>query len=588
MKKQIFSKMALMVALVAGLTACSNEDNIENTLSKQKVLINVTESQSFLATDGIPQASGMTRALPAESNDDSNDGVKRGTIFEMNDAIGIFEVSGGQVTKANVPYYFNGEIWESSSSIDFNPSKTYYAYFPYKADLDYSSVVASAETAEAFFAGVISAWPVATNQSSYDDYKASDLMVGAGTVTVNNGIRMVNFQLAHQMGLVVLNLGRVKHMLRSGTYYWFDEVSKKYKSGRVGNVTYYEPTNINDEWRAIVPVNTSATFCATNDEWTFNAYVTQKGHYQLYKIGCTENNPNAGVQYFDLRVGDIYYNDGSLMHVIPGDTDNAAERMRRQGAAVGFVVFVSDGSGEDQKVIDPSLDENGMLAYKYSHGLVMSIKAYDTHSSSADQYLNKECIGTVTKAYRDAGHSVKPFYSIGAAVNDYDGIKSTTQVIGTDDYIDYDKWYAAASVGPQGDNVPNSGWFIPGLGQLVQSLLCTGAITEITYQDMLETKTSDASGNSILDKSFPVNVNIWHTYMENAIGTYNVTDDVTFTSSNNVNGLVTSTYYPNAYNRWNWTFALNSETASIYVDWYDSGNSSAHRKPGYTPMMLAF
>ena len=586
MKKQIFSKMALMVALVAGLTACSNEDNIENTLSKQKVLINVTESQSFLATDGIPQASGMTRALPAESNEDSDDGVKRGTIFEMNDAIGIFEVSGGQVTKANVPYYFHGEIWESSSSIDFNPSKTYYAYFPYKADLDYSSVVASATTAEEFFASVISAWPVATNQSSYDDYKASDLMVGAGEVTVNNGIRMVNFQLAHQMGLVVLNLGRVKHMLRSGTYYWFDEVSQKYKSGRMGDVTYYEPTKILDEWRAIVPVNTSATFCATNDEWTFKAYVTQKGHYQLYKIGCTDNNPNAGVQYFDLKVGDIYYNDGSLMHVIPGDTDNESERMRRQGAAVGFVVFVSNGSGEDQKVIDPSLDENGMLAYKYSHGLVMSIKAYDTHSSSADQYLNNECIGTVTKAYRDAGHSVKPFYSIGSAVNDYDGIKSTTQVLGTS--TDYDNWYAAARVGPQGDNVPNSGWFIPGLGQLVQSLRRTGAITPETYQDMLETKTSDASGNSILSKLFPVNVDIWHTYMENAIGTYNVTDDVTFTSSTSSNGLVTSTYYPNARDRWNWTFALNAESAYIYVDWYDSGSSTNHRKPGYTPMMLAF
>ena len=578
MKKQIFSKMALMVALVAGLTACSNEDNIENTLSKQKALINVTESQSFLATDGTPQTSGMTRALPAESDSDTGDGVKRGTTFEQHDAIGIFEVSGGEVTATNVPYYFNGSVWESSSSISFDTSKKYYAYFPYNENLT-GTVNASATTAEEFFADVVSNWTVATNQSSYDDYKASDLMVGPGTVTVNNGIRVVNFQLAHQMGLVVLNPGRVKHILRSGTYYWFDEVCKKYKSGTEGNVTYYEPTNIFGEWRAIVPLNTTAKFCAKDDTWEFNAYVTQKGHYQLYDIGCTENDPNAGVQYFDLRVGDIYYNDGSLMHVIPDDADNANERMRRQGAAVGFVVFVSDGSGEDQKVIDPSLDENGMLAYKYSHGLVMSIKAYDTHSSSADQYTNQECIGTVTKAYRDAGHSVNPFYSIGSAVNDYDGIKSTTQVIGTS--VDYDNWYAAARVGPQGDNVPNSGWFIPGLGQLVHSLHDTHAISDETYLAMLATNTN-ANGTPILAAEFPINVDIWHNYMIGAIGTY-TTDDVTFTTSDNTFGLVTSTYYPNAYNRWNWTIQLNSASGYIYVDWSDS-----RKKPGYTPMMLAF
>lgn len=577
MKKQIFSMMALMVALVAGLTACSNEDNIENTLSKQKVLINVTESQSFLATDGTPQTGGMTRSLPAEH--ETGDDIKRGTIFEMNDAIGIFEVSNGQVTKANVPYYFTGQVWDSSSSISFDLSKTYYAYFPYKADLDVSSVVANAATAEAFFANVISGWTVATDQSSYENYKASDLMVGNGTITVNNGIRVVNFQLAHQMGLVVLNLGQVKHMLRSGTYYWFDEVNKKCKVGTENGVTYYKPSYILDEWRAIVPLNTNATFSATDDEWTINAFITQKGHYQLYNIGCTEDDENAGVQYFDLELGDIYYKDGSLMHV---RNDNAAARLARQADAEGFVVFISDGTGEDQKVIDPSLDSNGMLKYEYSHGLVMRIKAYDTHSAYADAIDNQTFIGTVTKKYKE-NHPVKTFSSIAVAVNDCDGIVSTSQVYGT--YDAYNDWYDAAHPGPATANVPNSGWFIPGLGQLVHSLLQTGSITQATYNSMIATN-NDNNGNPILNAAFSVDVSIWRNYMSNAVGGTTLADDVAFTTSDGWYGLVTSTYYPNANNRWNWTFALNAESAYIYVDWNDTG--AGKRKPGYTPMMLAF
>lgn len=575
MKKQIFSKMTLVVALVVGLTACSNEDGNENTASKQKMTINVTESQSFQATDGIPQAGGMTRALPAESNDDSNDDIKRGTTFEMGDAIGIFEVSAGTVTAANVPYYFSGQVWDSSTAISFDASKKYFAYFPYKAGLTASDVVAGAATAEAFFANVISGWTVATDQSSYDDYKASDLMVGAGTITVEGGGNTVlNFQMAHQMGLVVLNLGQVKHMLRSGSYYWFDEVNKKCK-GTTGGDTYYKPSYILEEYRAIVPLNTNVKFCATDDEWAVNAYITQKGHYQLYNIGCTKDDPDAGIQYFDLQLGDIYYRDGSLMHVT---ADNNDARMARQADAEGFVVFVSDGSAEDQKVVDPSLDENGMLARTYSHGLVMRIQAYDTHAWSGlyldETPLKANNIGQVTKRYKAAGNSVKTYYSIAAAVNDYDGAVSSSQVLTISSV--YDDWYTAAHRSPQGDNVHNSGWFIPGLGQLVHSLLRTGAISQETYNQMLHD-----SGTST---TYTVNPNIWQQYMINAVGTTSLADEVTFTTSDSTYGLMTSTYYPNgnvgSYGSSNYCFRCNASSAKLH--------STDQSGIGYTCMMLAF
>lgn len=575
MKKQIFSKMALTMALMAVLTACSNEDNVENTASKQKMVINVEEAQSFQATDGITQTGGMTRALPAEY--EGSDNIKRGTTFEMGDAIGIFEVSGGTITAANVPYYFSGQVWDSSSSISFDAGKKYFAYFPYKEGVTAADVVASATTAEDFFSSVISGWTVADDQSSYDNYKASDLMVGAGTISVDGGGNTVmNFQMTHQMGLVVLNLGQVKHMLRSGTYYWFDEVNKKCK-GTTGNDIYYKPSYILEEYRAIVPLNTNVKFCATDDEWAVNAYITQKGHYQLYDIGSTEDDPNAGIQYFDLQLGDIYYKDGSLMHVT---ADNNDARMARSADAEGFVVFVSDGSAEDQKVIDPSLDENGMLARQYSHALVMRIDVNKIAAGTINDFRINGNIGSVTQAYRAAGHSVKIYYSVAAAVNDYDGLVSTTQVVGSGNST-YDAWYTAAHPGPSTFNVHNSGWFIPGMGQLVHSLLRTGAISQETYNSMLQ--------DTGIRTRYSVNPTIWQNYMFNAVGSTSLEDRDTFTDSDYSHGLMTSTFYPQPETGGsyvNWFFMFNFTNAWLTSQW--NGSSSNTSLPSYAPMMLAF
>lgn len=586
MKKQLFSTLTLTLALAAGLTACSSDDNFvgnnKDLVSNHKTVITVSDIHGFKATDGTPQKDNMTRALPAQ--DQQGDAIECGTIFEENDCIGVYVVNETthQIEQANVPYHYLGQMWDSNSDIAFATSgKSYYAYFPYQENPTGAPTAGSSfsgSDAAEFFSSLISSWTILADQSTKANYVASDLMVGKATVADNNGTTEVEFQMDHQMGLVVLNLGQIKHVLRSGDYHWFDEVNKKCKT----TDGCFKPWYIHDEYRAIVPVNTTTKFSATDDEWTINAKVTEKGKYQVYNIGYSPNIANSGVKYFELQEGDIYYKDGSLMHVIPNDNDNHQARMSRQGDAEGFVVFVSDGSSEDQKVVDPSST--------YTHALVMRIRVDDpTNGSFGSNYnwptffnSSSEYIGYATNLYKNAGTVPKTYYSVQSAINDFNGMVSSSQVLTMNS--SYDAWYNEAHPGPSGsgasgNNVPNSGWFIPGMGQLVHSLLRTGAISQSTYNTMA------ASTSQAL--TITINTNIWNDYMNNALGTTNLGGDLSFASSDATRSLITSTYYPNTQSGnpigCNWCIEFAGSSSDIFCT-YDSNT----RKPYYTCMMLAF
>lgn len=585
MKKQLFSTLTLVLALAAGMTACSSDDNFvgnnKDLVSNHKTVITVSDAHGFKASDGTPQTGNMTRALPAEYQE--NEAIERGTIFEEGDCIGVYVVDDQthQIEQANVPYHYLGQMWDSDSGIAFSASgKSYYAYFPYQenpAGAPTAGTSFSGSDAAVFFNSLISGWTVQADQSTQANYVASDLMVGKATVTDNDGTTEVAFQMDHQMGLVVLNLGQIKHVLRSGNYYWFDEVNKKCKT----TDGCYKPWYIHDEWRAIVPVGTAKTFSAIDDEWTVNAKVTEKGKFQVYKIGYDPNVANSGVKYFELQEGDIYYSDGSLMHVIPNDNDNHQARMARSADALGFVVFVSDGSGADQKVVDPSLNSSGMLACTYSHALVMSIKVNNnmpgTYNWNSFFSSSSEYIGYATNLYKQAGNVPKVYNSVQSAINDFNGSVSSSQVLSAN-AGNYNSWYNNNHPGPSGTNVPNSGWFIPGLGQIVHSLLRTGAITQSTYNDM--------AASTAKELTITIDNNIWNQYMNNATGANGLAGYNTFADSGAGAALITSTYYPNTQSgnvTCNWCIEFADSSSDVFCTYHAS-----NRRPKYTCMMLAF
>ena len=174
-------------------TACSQEE-IEQTKevkqSELRVMVNHPDAAA-------------TRA--------SINGIE--TTFETGDQIGFFAVTtGGEYIYSvyyNIPLTFDGTEWKPSDDnikLFHSPNYTYYAYYPYKENPE-GWISEYADTGEEFFEEIINQWEPKLDQSTLEDYLASDLMVAKGVATTNDdNSGTVSFTLEHQMGLVQISL----------------------------------------------------------------------------------------------------------------------------------------------------------------------------------------------------------------------------------------------------------------------------------------------------------------------------------------------------------------------------------------------
>ncbi len=182
-------------------TACSQEE-IEQTKevkqSELRVMVNHPDAAASRAT-----ISGVS------------------TSFEAGDQIGFFAIERAFIMDDegdliendrevyyNIPLTFDGNEWKPSDNVKlFHSSNfTYYAYYPYQEDLN-GWTNDGEEAPEDFFEYITNFWEPKLDQSTLEDYLASDLMVGKGVSTTSgDGTGMVSFTLQHQMGLVQISL----------------------------------------------------------------------------------------------------------------------------------------------------------------------------------------------------------------------------------------------------------------------------------------------------------------------------------------------------------------------------------------------
>ena len=159
-KTRLYSLLAVGAAALL-LSSCMGDDVGRNSGTSPSSPSGISVS----VEDGLYSASGGTRAIP--------DGLQ--TIFEAGDAIGVFAVDGsGKVVRSNVKYVCNGVNWNLDNAttvpVQFDAGNSYYAYFPYQADLsELASGIAEGETvavttADTFFEELTSNWVVKDNQ----------------------------------------------------------------------------------------------------------------------------------------------------------------------------------------------------------------------------------------------------------------------------------------------------------------------------------------------------------------------------------------------------------------------------------------
>lgn len=152
--------------------------------------------------------------------------------FAKDEAIGLFAVSQDKkITAKNVKLVKHvedgNEIWKTSDGNKFlrTANYKYFAYYPYDANLSETDLDVNAETADAFFAKKITNWNPAENQKTKEVLLNQDLQVADGVVS--SDASTLTFEMAHSMGLAVLNL-KAKEVPTKRTF-------------TTNNYTYYYP-----------------------------------------------------------------------------------------------------------------------------------------------------------------------------------------------------------------------------------------------------------------------------------------------------------------------------------------------------------
>lgn len=128
------------------------------------------------------------------------------TTFDEGDAIGVYVYDGTKYVASNVKFTKQSDgSWLPDGKIVYNPSYTYYAYFPYSENA-YTPSTAEGDV-DVKFADFISDaddyfWK--PDQSSKADFTASNLMLSSAKA---NRDGTVKFTMKHARGLAIISIG---------------------------------------------------------------------------------------------------------------------------------------------------------------------------------------------------------------------------------------------------------------------------------------------------------------------------------------------------------------------------------------------
>lgn len=177
--------------LIAGLTVVMITSSCSEYLENDAL----SSSQSLTIEVSDANLNGKTTTRAAYSG--------YATTFESGDIIGLYVVKGSRVINANIPYTFNGTAWTTSSTVEYNDSYSYYAYYPYIAS-PYTPNFAQSTVDGKFSIFLTDASNKfhKADQSTKANYQASDLMIAEGEKT---GSKTVSFAMYHKKGLAVFD-----------------------------------------------------------------------------------------------------------------------------------------------------------------------------------------------------------------------------------------------------------------------------------------------------------------------------------------------------------------------------------------------
>lgn len=173
------------------------------------------------------------------------------TYFTTGDAIGVYAFDGTKYVSSNVKFTKQDDgSWKPESNVVYDPTYTYYAYYPYIAS-PYTPTADSGDE-DTKFANFISDADdkfYKLDQSSEANFTASNLMIATGTF--QTGYR-VKFTMLHKRGLAIIS-GNSDNL-----WYYSTNENAKYECTPVfiGNVPF---TNSDGDYHYLVKPNTATS-----------------------------------------------------------------------------------------------------------------------------------------------------------------------------------------------------------------------------------------------------------------------------------------------------------------------------------------
>ena len=318
--------------------------------------------------------------------------------YAKGDAIGMYVVDKyNKVIEENLKFTYNDNDskWTVEPGKEFkgSPQYNYFVYYPYqKGGLPGAPAKGTEATeekvasAENFFAKAIKEWgeSLKTDQGDDGKFNSCDLQIGKGELTESSST--VAFPtMTHAMGLSNIILG--KAVINGITYETtnnFGPSIKPYIWG--GDIIYasakvigYKLFKISDcEYVSIVK-STGITVLNTaeddKDGWKNSLSFFPKANCVLSQTAINKRkDEESKLIDYEIKLGDIYYNDGSISH----DLD---ETITNKHYPVGIIVYLAKDNGVDGK-LDYWVETNTKNADVGGHGLVMCLKNINSTGST--------------------------------------------------------------------------------------------------------------------------------------------------------------------------------------------------------------
>ena len=387
-------RTAALLLLVMLAAACTKEDDFtaspdEGTANAAPLTITVTDG-AYAPTE-----------TPDNDNTPDTRAVERGygTEFTKGDRIGLYVVKqdaseNREFLYQNLCLTHDGTGWTLPDGTELTHQPPaggeilYFAYYPYQdnmeGNVDINDLNPNGQGAEArrFFFRLIERWQPADDQSTYEAYTASDLMVARGEVakrTDGTDGSVLSFTMKHQMPLAVFRLPTTKYTYSETIDGKPTEKSYRLYSGLDAKAWLADDNTSRRiiKWYMANNIGIEASYYNSSlERRSFSGTIKadSPGKYFLFTVDGGEET----VVDRSLREGDFYMRDGGI---IPQEkvTDNMPADVKKDCLGVVFWVgekLFADGQISHWTRTDYVKGDN-LLMHDHpgcTHGLVVALK----------------------------------------------------------------------------------------------------------------------------------------------------------------------------------------------------------------------